>query len=219
MSKPCRPTPNYSHMKFFLHEINLKHKRIRQWQRNSRRTKTHADREIRAEGGLRNTWQEPSRKRNIPFWKGLALRPWRKHKAQPPPVSMTPSSEIFPYCGTGKELGQETLTHLLLLSTSVSMFVAICLRRINPPPPSIVLRSWNSPVIHFKGLRSFKHVRGLMRSQLWDKPEDSTWSCDFSAQCGFKIWLYFRVNYAYLLNTFVVRNTMSSLKLILWKIS
>lgn len=139
---------------------------------------------LRQKGELRNTWQELSRKRNIPFWKGLALQPWRKRKAQPPPVSITPSSERFSHCRTGKEVGQETLTHLLLLSTSVSMFVAICLRRINSPPPSIVLLSWNSTVIHFKGLHSFKHVRGLMGSQRWDKPEDSTWGYNTSAHSG-----------------------------------
>lgn len=139
---------------------------------------------LRQKGELRNTWQELSRKRNIPFWKGLALQPWRKRKAQPPPVSITPSSARFSHCRTGKEVGQETLTHLLLLSTSVSMFVAICLRRINSPPPSIVLLSWNSTVIHFKGLRSFKHVRGLMGSQRWDKPEDSTWGYNTSAHSG-----------------------------------
>lgn len=129
---------------------------------------------LRQKGELRNTWQELSRKRNIPFWKGLALRPWRKRQAQPPPVSITPSSERFSHCSTGKEVGQETLTHLLHLSTSVSMFDAISLRRINSPPPSIVLLSWNSAVIHFKGLRSFKHVRGLMGSQRWEKPEEGT---------------------------------------------
>ncbi len=129
---------------------------------------------LRQKGELRNTWQELSRKCNIPFWKGLALQPKRKHKAQPPPVSITPSSARFSHCWTGKEVGQETLTHLLLLSTSVSMFVKICLRRIKSPPPSIVLLSWNSTVIHFKGLRSIKHARGLMGSQRWDKPEDST---------------------------------------------